>query len=116
MMRFLFLLIVALQASCSTQGPTPQVFEVRIAASEVEPLLARRIALQYLGSVAPYDCDGHVIDVSTCKDDLAELNCDYYVSHKGNGCAWGARVIESCSASICNYQISDPNTGKIICE
>lgn len=108
-------LLVSACASTSEQRKPEPRFQVQIESPELEYVLARTIALQYLSNVSWYDYDGGNIEVKKC-DGTESSQCHYYVSHIGNGCGWGSYVIEQCKSGKCTYSFSPYDVGSVICE
>ena len=102
--------------SCSAPSSSLQSFQVNISGANVDKAKARRIALQYLSLINSHDYDGGTIDIAACNTNTHGQSCDYYASHLGNGCGWGAPVTETCDDNHCEFEVGNPYEGPIICE
>ncbi len=87
---------------------------VKVDVINVEPELAQHIAEQYLAQVAAENYNGQTIVVEAC-DDTPD-DCDYRVSHWGNGCAWSSDAVKECSETACHYRFTYNASGPVICE
>ena len=116
MFRALIVISLCLSAfACVSTSKSNDSFIVRVAPDGVSPAVARKIALYYLSRLDRRAYDGKPISVRPCTGS-EDKTCDYRVFHSGNGCGWGAFVVQHCSDESCRYDISDPDLGPTICE
>lgn len=76
---------------------------------------ARALQRQY-AALVPADILGTAaIAVESCSGSSTRQNCDYYISHRVDGCQWGSRVHATCNGPDCSYTL-EAYDEVVICE
>lgn len=75
----------------------------------------RELRRQY-AALVPADVLGTAaVSVESCSGSSTRQNCDYYISHRVDGCQWGSRVHATCDGPDCSYKL-EPYDEAVICE
>lgn len=110
-MKIGFLLIcVAMVSACATNPDTGR----KIDAPEISEELADELATLYFSKIPEYN-HGSDVSISICNELQGDPQCDYLITHWGNGCGWGSYVTQECAADSCTFNMT-PYDDKIICE
>ena len=78
---------------------------MEIEAPGISDALAHSLIDQYFSYVPEYD-RGNKVSIALCHDIESKPNCDYLITHWGNGCGWGSYVKEVCSGGSCTFTMS----------
>jgi hypothetical protein len=84
---------------------TLQKSSLEIEAHGISPALAQSLVAQYYSNVPDHDL-GNEVSIARCSDLKSQPNCDYLITHWGNGCGWGSYVKEICSSGNCTFTMS----------